>query len=488
MPITLTNIAGMSAQRHLNAAQSRASTALERLSSGKRINSAKDDPAGFAIASRMTSQINGMNQSIRNANDGISFAQTAEGALGTTADMLQRVRVLALQASNTTNIWDRQAIQEEVTQLIAEINRSAETLTFNGMKIFDGSCGSMTYQVGPNAGDTLTYASANMLTRHYGTYRVSQSTPGVGAASNVTGGDITISGSQGSATYTAAAGASARAIASGINAMSARTGVTATAKTDVNLIPASGANTTFELTADNGKAIVISFSTANTGNATDDLAAAVNAINAQAGKTGVTAQADRQNGGIRLTHNKGSDITITNTNTSDTAAITMSNYGPDSKPGAATTLANSQTGVANGAITYDSPYGFIVTDNSGLMSNGGSTAVARLHSVSAIDVTSFDGAQLAISIIDSALTTVNRERSRYGAMQNRFGYIIDNLAISAENLSNAKSRIEDADYAAETAALAKASLLMQATTAMIAQANQINRNLILTLLDSMRRH
>lgn len=484
MPVTLTNIGGMSAQRHLNTAQSGAATALERLSSGKRINSAKDDPAGFAIASRMASRINGMNQSIRNAYDGISFAQTAEGALGTTADMLQRVRVLALQASNTTNTRDRQAIQEEVTQLIAEINRNAETLSFNGIKIFDGSRGSMTFQIGPDAGDTLTYTTASMLTRHYGTYRVSQSTPGVGAVSHVTGGDITISGSQGSATCTVAAGASAKTIASGINAMSGQTGVTATARTDVNLILASGKNATLELTAGNSKAIAIAFSTANTGNAADDLAAAVNAINAQTGKTGVTARIDRQNGGIRLTHSQGSDITLTNT--SETA-ITISSYGPDNRPAAATSLASGQSGVANGAITYDSPYGFLVTDSSGLMSDGGSPAAAILHAVSTIDVTSFDGAQLAISIIDAALTTVNRERSRYGAMQNRFGYIIDNLALSAENLSNAKSRIEDADYAAETAALAKASILMQAATAMIAQANRLHQNLILTLLDSMRR-
>lgn len=485
MPITLTSIAGMSAQRYLNAAQSAASTALQRLSSGKRINSARDDPAGLAIASRMTSQINGMNQAIRNTRDGISLAQVAEGGLATTTDMLQRVRVLALQASNSTNTGERQTIQEEVSQLIAEINRSAETLSFNGMKLFDGSRGAMTFQVGPNAGDTLSYAGTSMLARHYGTWRIRQDGLSVGTASHVTGGDITIFGSSGQATYTAAAGASARTIANGINAMSAKTGVTATARTEVNLGLASGASYTVEITADNGTAIPLSFSTGNTGNSTDDLAAAVNAINAQTAKTGVIAQVDIENGGIRLTHDKGSDITLTNT--ADTAAFTLRSYDHHNRPDAATTLGTGQTGVANGTLTYDSALGFTVTDHSGLKSDGGSTAVATLHAVSSIDVTTFEGAQLAISILDSALTTVNRERSRYGAMQNRFGYIIDNLTLSAENLSAARSRIEDADYAAETAALARASILMQAATAMIAQASQINQNLILSLLESLRR-
>lgn len=485
MPFTLTNITAMSAGRYLDAAQSAAAQAIERLSSGKRINSAKDDPAGFAIASRMTAQINGMNQAVRNARDGISLAQTAEGALTTTADMLQRVRVLAIQASNTTNIWDRQALQEEAGQLIAEIDRTAQTLQFNGRKILDGSSGTFTFQIGPNAGDTVSYAGTNMLAKNYGNYRIRQAGPPIGAAFPVTGGDITLCGSRGTATFTAKKGASAKTIAQGINHLSTKTGVTASARTEVNLTLTAGCSYTLELAADNGQPVTLAFSTGTSGMETDDLAAAVNAINAHTAKTGVTAQVDNLHGGIRLTHAIGSNITLANT--SESALVGLKRYCADGKPDATgQILANGETGIAAGTITYDSPYGFTVTDQSGLQSDGGATAAATLHAVSSIDLTTFEGAQLAIAITDSALNAVNRERSRYGAMQSRFGYTIDNLMISAENLSEARSRIEDADYAAETAALARASILMQAATAIIAQANQLHQNLILSLLESLR--
>lgn len=484
MPFTLTNITAMSAGRYLDAARSAAAQAIERLSSGKRINSARDDPAGFAIASRMTAQINGTNQAIRNARDGISLAQTAEGALTTTADMLQRVRVLAIQASNTTNIWDRQALQEEAGQLIAEIDRTAQTLQFNGRKILDGSSGILTFQVGPNAGDTVSYACANMLAKNYGNYRIRQAGPPISDTSPVTGGDITLCGSRGTATFTAKKGDSAKTIARGINRTSAKTGVIASARTEVNLALAAGCSYTLELAADNGQPVTLAFSTGTSGMETDDLAAAVNAINAHTAKTGVTAQVDSRHGGIRLTHETGSNITLANT--SETALASLHRYCADGKPDTdGQILAHGETGMAAGALTYDSPYGFTVTDQSGLQSDGGATAAATLHAVSSIDLSTFEGARLAIAITDSALNTVNRERSRYGAMQSRFGYTIDNLMISAENLSAARSRIEDADYAAETAALARASILMQAATAIIAQANQLHRNLILSLLESL---
>lgn len=488
MPLTLTNITTMAAARYLNAAQSAAAQAIERLSSGKRINSAKDDPAGFAIASRMTAQINGMNQAVRNARDGISLAQTAEGALSTTADMLQRVRVLAIQASNTTNIWDRQAIQEEASQLIAEIDRTAQTLQFNGRKILDGSSGTLTFQIGPNAGDTVSYAGTNMLAKNYGNYRIRQAGPPIGNQSPVTGGDITLCGSRGTATFTARKGDSAKTIAQGINSMSAQTGVTASARTEVNLTFTAGCSYTLELAADNGQPVTLAFSTGTSGVETDDLAAAVNAINAHTAKTGVTAQVDTLHGGIRLTHETGSNITLANT--SESAIMRLRSYCADGKPDDTTaqTLAYGETGVAAGTLTYDSPYGFTVTDQSGLKSDGGATTAATLHAVSSIDLSTFEGAQLAIAITDSALNAVNRERSRYGAMQSRFGYTIDNLMLSAENLSAARSRIEDTDYAAETAALARSSILMQAATAMIAHANLLQQNLILSLLEPLRRH
>lgn len=165
-----TNVASLNAQRNLNSSQSSLATSLERLSSGLRINSAKDDAAGLAISERMTSQINGLNQATRNANDGISLAQTAEGALSEVGNNLQRIRELAVQASNGTNSQeDRDALQAEVLQLQSEIQRVAEQTSFNGTKLLDGSFSGVAFQIGANAGETINISSiANAQTASLG--------------------------------------------------------------------------------------------------------------------------------------------------------------------------------------------------------------------------------------------------------------------------------------------------------------------------------
>src|SRR4051812_46532011 len=164
-----TNVMSLNAQRNLSTSGSSLATSLQRLSSGLRINSAKDDAAGMAIADRMTSQIRGLNQATRNANDGISLAQTAEGALSTSGDMLQRIRELAVQSSNATNSSsDRQAIQSEVGQLTSELNRIAQTTSFNGQNLLDGSMGTANFQVGANANQTISANGTNFLTSAYG--------------------------------------------------------------------------------------------------------------------------------------------------------------------------------------------------------------------------------------------------------------------------------------------------------------------------------
>src|SRR3954470_4114360 len=150
-----TNIASLNAQRNLTTSQMSLNTSLQRLSSGLRINSAKDDAAGLAISDRMTAQINGMNQAVRNANDGISLAQTADGALQEVTNNLQRIRELAVQSANSTNSSsDRAALDQEVQQRLAEVNRIASTTAFNGIKLLDGSFTAQQFQVGANAGET----------------------------------------------------------------------------------------------------------------------------------------------------------------------------------------------------------------------------------------------------------------------------------------------------------------------------------------------
>src|SRR4051812_28483893 len=177
-----TNVASLNAQRNVNNSQAALNTAMQRLSSGLRINSAKDDAAGLAISQRFTSQINGLNQAARNANDGISLSQTAEGALGVIGDNLQRIRELAVQSSNATNSnTDRAALQTEVGQLLNEIDRVANQTSFNGVKLIDGSFAGAVFQVGANAGESITVSSIT-----------DANVAALGSVSQLTGGALSI--------------------------------------------------------------------------------------------------------------------------------------------------------------------------------------------------------------------------------------------------------------------------------------------------------
>lgn len=474
-----TNISSLNSQRNLSSSQASLATSIQRLSSGLRINSAKDDAAGLAISDRMTSQINGMTQATRNANDGVSMSQTAEGALSSSGDILQRIRELAVQSSNATNSSsDRQALQTEVGQLNSELNRIATTTTFNGQSLLDGTMGTANFQVGADANQLISASGANFTTSSYGNNTSGGGSVKVAATNASAGGDIVIAGSQGKQTYTAAAGASAKTIAAGINNITSQTGVTASAKTDVNLGVTSGASYTMDITSDNTSAATVSFSV-GAGTTADDYAAGISAINAQTAKTGVTAAYDSVNGGIKLSNANGNDINIVNNNDATAGAdLTMTSFKADGNKNTATTVAKGGgTGAAVGAITLDSAKSFSATDASG----NGLAGASKLQSVASLDITTFDGAQKAIKIADAALASVDGQRAQYGALQSRFSSAISNLATSTENLSASKSRITDTDFASETANLTRGQILQQAGTAMLAQANSLP-NGVLSLL------
>jgi flagellin len=483
-----TNVASLNAQRNLSTSQNSLNTSIQRLSSGLRINSAKDDAAGLAISDRMNSQIKGMNQATRNANDGVSMAQTAEGALSSSGDILQRIRELAVQSSNASNTSsDRQALQTEVTQLGSELNRIASTTSFNGQNLLDGTMGTANFQVGANAGQLISANGANFQTNTYGDNRIENSTVQAAAATNVVATqDITVNGSLGSSKYTTKAGDTAKSIAQGINSLTATTGVTASAKTDVNL--GLGAESySFNIASDNATAVTVSFTVGGSASGASDFAAGISAINAQSANTGVTAQYDQKNGGIKLTNSSGNDIKITNGATANTkfnvATYTtagVTNGTPADAKGAAAVA------VANGTVTFDSDQSFSVTDaGSGLGLGAAAKATTNqastLKSVASLDVTTFDGAQLAIKIADAALSSVNKQRAQYGALQSRFESAISNLSSSTENLSASRSRIVDTDFAAETANMTRGQILQQAGTSMLAQANSLP-NGVLSLL------
>lgn len=487
-----TNVASLNSQRNLTNSQSSLATSLQRLSSGMRINSAKDDAAGLAISERFSAQIRGLNQAVRNANDGISLAQTAEGALGSAGEILQRVRELAVQSANASNsAQDRQALQNEVTQLVQELDRIATTTNFNGKALFDGTFGTAQFQVGANAFQTITANTANLRTSKYGNEQIAATGAGLGAAAvtsdttgAVTSGTLVINGYIGSPSVSIGAGDSAKQIAEAVNAKSAESGVTATARTDLRLTFGAAGNYSLKLTGDNATAEVVSFSlSAATG--ADALSAAVTAINDKASKTGVTASLNANNE-LVLSSASGSNVRIANDSAENAGTVTVTGLQADQKTalGSAVTIATNEadgTGTTvTGQVTLDSDRSFNIAQTGTNVLDAGALQ-SKLNSVSKLDITSFQNATDALKTVDAALNLINSQRSSFGALQSRFEATVSNLQTTSENLASSRSRIRDTDFAAETANLTRAQILQQAGTAMLAQANSLPQN-VLSLL------
>lgn len=488
--IIQTNVASLNAQRNLNNSGNALATSLQRLSSGLRINSAKDDAAGLAISERMTGQIRGMNQAKRNANDGVSLAQTAEGALGQMGSILQRVRELAVQSANATNsASDRQALNQEVTQLIAELDRFATQTEFNGSRILDGSFASATFQVGANAQQSITATTANFRTTSYGSNQIGNvtgaSTSSVSAAGATpqTGalvaasGTLDIRGGSASGQISLATNDSAKSVAEKINSQQ-QTGVTASAYTETTLDFSQSGSYTMNVFGTNATAQTLSFSVTNA-DTPAGLSDAVKAFNDQASKTGITAKLNTQGNAVILTAPDGSDISV-NLTAVGTANSTVS-------IGNSTAVGSGSIATVGGQVILDADKSFaLVSSGSAATSAGlfgtaigaGATIGSTLSTVQNIDVTNYMNATQAIRVVDQAINAVNSQRASFGALQSRFEATIGQLESSAENLSAARSRIRDADFAAETAELTRAQILQQAGTAMLAQANSIPQNVL----------
>ncbi len=481
-----TNVMSLNAQRNLGNSQNDLARSMERLSSGLRINSAKDDAAGLAISDRMTSQIRGLNQAVRNSNDGISLAQTAEGAMQETTNILQRMRELAVQSANDTNsASDRSSLQAEVNQLKQEITRIAETTSFNGKNLLDGTMTSAQFQVGANANQTISFGinsaksadlgnnalSSNNATSLFG-IEVATAAGDASADNNVIAQTLTVIGSEGSQTASVSDGDTAAVIAEAVNAISSETGVTATAKTTATLGNLSGDGTvSFELQGTNTSAINISATVLS-----DDLTNLVSALNDQAGNTGISATLSADKTSITLEQVSGYDIKISDmANTSSaTMDLTGSETGTETL-GAAGTTDSSTVG---GEVSFSSAGSFNITSTldasaGSLFSTGALAAnTSELSSIDNVDITSVEGSASAIESIDGALMQIDNMRGELGAIQNRFESTIANLSNVSENLSAARSRILDADIAQETSAMTKNNILQQAGVSILAQANQ----------------
>ncbi|MBX3664134.1 MAG: flagellin [Burkholderiales bacterium] len=615
-----TNIASLNAQRNLNTSQSALNVALQRLSTGMRINSAKDDAAGLAISERFTTQIRGLNQAARNANDGISLAQTGEGALGEVTNNLQRIRELAVQAANSTNsASDRAALNLEVQQRLAEIDRTAAQTSFNGQKILDGSFGTAQFQIGANVGETISiglatsmrqnsigaiasaqsadlsavftgavqavnavqsvFTSGTIAANDYSSVNAVAGTdtvdfgvggPLAGASVTVNGVTFTFADDSGASTvdsatavtvnvdYTggATAGDAADAFAAafalavtdagaagtgtaldGLSAVNAGTvttisdsaaglaatvgrTVTASAATVAQDVTGSdadnSANRTLTIQAPGDSVFTVNLTT-NIADA-DALAAVITGTTGYAGadftvaavggelvfteKVGTTGTftiggtaniggASTTTGVTAVTGSAAGSVTVASDFSIQVGSGTAVNVanGTYASAQALTDAINNALG-GNGNASYDSTSGQIsinsgetvtIAGASGLTTLGFSATNAASGSLTSTNVLTLGAANETIQRIDSALSSVSTLRSTFGAIQNRFESVITAVQTTSENLTASRSRIQDADFAAETAALTRAQILQQAGTAILAQANALPNNVLALL-------
>ncbi|MDH1253839.1 flagellin [Comamonas thiooxydans] len=598
-----TNIASINAQRNLSLSGGSLATSMQRISSGLRINSAKDDAAGLAISERMNTQVRGLTVAARNANDGISLAQTAEGALGKVGDMLQRMRDLAVQAGNSTNSdSDRQALQAEVSQLSAEIDRVAKQTNFNGQKILDGSFAGAVFQVGANSGDNVTLGaladtrSSKMSVVSYAKNVVSFNandtpTPAIADyASAIPAGTLKISVQTNPAQTIELEGIKGASnslerlgqVVTAINNKSADTGVTAymsrnettgqydisfmSSKTDVEGTPLAVKFEGFtQATTGIGNPTVSPVKAYTTSPLTSAIPAtpadlttsAANGSAAQA-LTDITAYRDAmQSINTALGTPAAFDLTALNTaiDKYTTAGAATPTVGADLDAGASDI--NTALGVLSASLTTNkTAIDTRIATNNALVGVSPSTVLAGLSSTSTVadfdqaianltavgvDLSQFDlskfkdsadltkfstvkgstvddaltslkglyskalsgdlditvqdnhtqehglddidigtqqGAWVALKKIDSAIDQINGARATLGAMQSRFENAVNNIDIQTENLSAARGRIVDADFAKETANLSRTQILQQAGTAMVAQANQLPQQVL----------
>ncbi|MGH8319868.1 MAG: flagellin [Steroidobacteraceae bacterium] len=439
-----TNIDSLIAQNALTTSGNELQTSLQQLSTGLRINTAADDAAGYAIVQGMTSQINGMTQASQNANDGVSLAQTAAGALQEVTTDLQSMRDLAVESLNATNSsQDRQDLNAQFTQLMNDINSVSSQTNFNGVNLLDGSFQGATFQVGANAGQSITVggissSSASNIGNYY-----SGATSVAGSATTAAGTNIpTTAGTVG--TYSA----SGLAGSTGLNTAVDGASVTLTVKVDGNSYTTS--------------AITLS------GTESTDLTSVAAAIN----------QALSSSGNIVATVNSaGTGIQLSGTETAGAGDVVQ--FSVASATDAAGNSVTAGTGTLQdlGVDSSDTIGAYTPTA-------GTATTTSAASYLSGLNVNTVDNSNLALISITAALQQIATSSADLGAYQNRFQAAITGLSTDSTNLSSAESAIEDTDYAQATSSLSTAQILQQAGTAMVAQANTIPQN-VLTLLQKL---
>ncbi|WP_318520543.1 flagellin [Photobacterium leiognathi] len=457
MAVTVnTNVSAMTAQRYLNGASNGVANSMEKLSSGLRINSAKDDAAGLQISNRLTSQTNGLNVAMRNANDGISMAQTAEGAMSESTNMLQRMRDLALQSANGSNSDDdRVAIQKEVTALQTELTRIADTTTFGGQSLLDGSFGTKQFQIGSNANETISVTLSNISADAMGNYAAGGTAGSLfGAATAAAASDafkvgvaaskdLNLDGPNGTNALNIE-GKKLTEVADDIN----KSGTGIKAETSISTTISDLANDETGTLKIGTDSFDLSKYKGDTSKLAEDL-----------GKKGYDAELSEDENSISLKAKDVEGVTISGAKVAGTkldgiaAASGTTNIVANAKLNLSSSDSFSISGTAAAALT--------------------SKANSELNSVDKVDLTTAQGSQDALEVIDAAIAGIDAQRADLGAVQNRFNHTLNNLANINENVNASNSRIKDVDFASETTNMTKNQILQQASTSILAQAKQI---------------
>jgi flagellin len=461
-----TNVSALNAQRSLGKTQDGLSLAIQRLSTGFRINSAADDAAGLAITDRMTAQIRGLNQAVRNANDGVSTLQTADSSLQEVTNLLQRARELSVQSANDTNSSsDRTSLNAELGSIIAELDRLSNTVAFNGKKLLDGTFANAQFQVGANANQTISFSVGSVQTSNQGAKVLQGNAVSSTVLAALTTAGITVNG----VVVNIAGQTTIDGVINAINNKTGETRATAlknaqTTVTDTGFVALTSASNTLTV---NGVAITLT-----TGNA-GAISSFIATVNQYTNQTGVAASTNSV--GIVYTRASGGDIDIQET------------VGGTQGVGDVVAATGSRTFNAGFTLSVNLGETLTVATGSNATDLGYTTGVIGTGTtdkkVSTLTIATASGSNDAIQTIDFALTQIGKLRGDLGAVQNRFSSAISSLQVASENISAARSRIKDTDVAKETAELTRNQILLQAGVSVLAQANQLPQ-IALSLLGS----
>ena len=515
-----TNVSALNTINALNSTQGSLNTYLQQLSTGKSINGPANNPAGYAIAQRFQTQINGLNQAVSNGNQGVSLVQTATGAIQNQTSLLQQIRTTAVQAANGSNTTqDRAALQGVVSQLLAQVQTIATQTQFNGQNILDGTFSGSTFQVGANANQIINVSVGNTQTNAMGNYTTAKSgnvytssgsfqmggyavggaftlsASGVGNFTSGTGtSGINVQGSVGNAYVGVSSSTeSAANLASAVNAVSSQTGVSAQATTSVAFTAQSG---TYTFTLSNGSsgsptnAVNISASVTNGSNGQANLSSLVTAINNQAAITGTSATTQTVNGTqeLVLTNANGNNINIsagvTSGGTLISSGMTSGSTGSlqavsgsgISSVGTAITSASANV-LIQGAVQFNSSSSYAIGNGGNIGFDTAATGITG-SSVSSVNVSSAAGAQQAIGIMDQAINYLNQQNGALGAIQNRIQASVANDQTTATNLQSAQSVVQDANIAQATSQMTKYQILQQAGISTLAQENSLQQSFL----------